>query len=79
MSTNADSFYRDWPSRMSHAKATAPDAAIPFLSDGARPFEMRPLPGHEDCQSPSDSERAAGAMRIRVPYNFSPVRSRSES
>lgn len=30
MSTNADSFYRDWPARMSHAKASAPDAAKGF-------------------------------------------------
>ena len=30
MSTDAKSFYRDWSSRMSHAKASAPDAAIGF-------------------------------------------------
>ena len=30
MSTDAQSFYRDWSSRMSHAKESAPDAAKGF-------------------------------------------------
>ena len=30
MSTDPREFYRDWPSRMSHAKASAPDAAKGF-------------------------------------------------
>ena len=30
MSTDARSFYREWSSRMSHAKASAPDAAKGF-------------------------------------------------
>ena len=30
MSTGAKSFYRDWSSRMSHAKASVPDAAKGF-------------------------------------------------
>lgn len=30
MSTGAQAFYRDWSSRMSHAKASAPDAAKGF-------------------------------------------------
>ena len=30
MSTDARSFYREWPSRMSHAKASASDAAKGF-------------------------------------------------
>lgn len=30
MSTDARSFYREWPSRMSNAKASAPDAAKGF-------------------------------------------------
>jgi AhpD family alkylhydroperoxidase len=32
MSTDAKSFYGDWPARMSHAKAAAPDAAKGFAS-----------------------------------------------
>jgi len=30
VSTDARSFYREWPARMSHAKASAPDAAKGF-------------------------------------------------
>jgi AhpD family alkylhydroperoxidase len=32
MSTDAKSFYGEWPARMSHAKAAAPDAAKGFAS-----------------------------------------------
>ncbi|HZN64574.1 MAG TPA: carboxymuconolactone decarboxylase family protein [Tepidisphaeraceae bacterium] len=59
MSTDVNSFYREWPSRISHARASAPDAAKGF---GAM-FQSVMRPG---ALSVSEKELLALAIGMSV-------------